>query len=126
MQANLSRVNFYLVDDVDIVVAISAKQASDCVLENYGEGYEAEVKPINGDEKYITDYEKTVTASQKLEYINRSERLRKRPLKVGNDEIVADSNLNFKVRRSVKQELINRTEGKVLFDVPFIIASTET
>lgn len=125
MKINVSRANFYLVDDVDIVVAVSEKQAHECVEKEYGYGQGEEIILINGNDFYITDTEKEVTDSQKLAYINRSERQRKRPLKVGTEEIVADSNLNFKIRRTARQELINQTEGKILFDVPFILASTE-
>lgn len=130
MQINLSRANFYLVDDAEYIVAVNAKQASEFYCEQVGEDYEPEADPINPEKKYLNDFEIEVTDEQKLELIKMNEGNNPnsryfKPLIIGNDQIVMSNNLRFYVRRTLLQELKNLTEGQILFDVPFLIASTE-
>ncbi|WP_321382732.1 hypothetical protein [uncultured Enterococcus sp.] len=128
MKVNLSRANVYLVDEVEYIVAANATQASEFYLEQVGEGYEPEIVPVNPAKVYLIDVEVEVTDEQKILYLNLNKGTHFRyhaPLKIFADEVIMNERCEFKVRRTLLQELINETAGKVMFDVPFSIASTE-
>ncbi|WP_375179888.1 hypothetical protein [Enterococcus rotai] len=129
MEANLSRVNIYLVDDCDFVVATDEEQAMQWSKKEYGDddcGSSAVV--VDGTNKYFVTGENDVTDHEKLDFLRLNdgklfEELK--PLKSEGGEVMISKTYKFYYRRSMQQELENCFKDKMLVEVPFLLASTE-
>lgn len=129
MQANLSRVNIYLVDDCDFVVAMDEQQAMQWSKKEYGDddcGSSAVV--VDGANKYFAAEKNEVTDHEKLDFLRLNagrtfEDLK--PLKSEGEEVMISKTYEFYYRKLMQQELENRFKDKTLVEVPFLLASTE-
>ena len=129
MQANLSRVNIYLVDDCDLVAAVSEEQAMQWSKNEYGDeecGTAAIV--IDGTKKYVVEQDSDVGDQEKLKYLRLNfgrTHIMHEPLKVGDKEVMITKTFEFYYRYTLQQELENHFKDKTLIEVPLLLASTE-
>ena len=128
MKVNLSRANVYLVDDCDYVVAATAEQACEWSKNEYGEDCGNCADLVDATKKDFFDTETELTDEVMLAYfkMNRGKKLDDHePLEFAGDAIRLSEQFRFYTNRTLQQELERRVAGKVIFDVPFLLASTE-
>ncbi|MGM0217665.1 hypothetical protein [Enterococcus sp. AZ126] len=129
MEDNLSRVNIYMVDDCDLVVAVSKEQAMQWSKKEYGdEECGVTAFEIDGTKKYVAEQDSDVSDQEKLDYLRLNfgrTHENHEPLKVGEKEVMITRTFEFYYRYTLQQELRNRFKGKTLVEVPFLLASTE-
>ena len=129
MEANLSRINIYMVDDCNLVAAVSEEQAMQWSKNEYGDeecGVTAFV--IDGTKKYVAEQDSDVSDQEKLDYLrlNFGRTYKKHePLKAGDKEVMSTKTFEFYYRYSLQQELENYFKDKTLIEVPLLLASTE-